>query len=115
MTYIRIRTNFPVNGEVGEAGQIYEFYIKVYGPVNAPKLTTEGWEIEADFAMEEFADKLRKRYKWVGEVYFAGRSNGWLAIQDKDGKAKEKTLQTIMGLVDEAKKRFIKRMEKEFG
>ncbi len=77
-------------------------------------MTDEGFGVEAQIAVDAFADKLRKRYKWVGEVYLTGRSGGWLAVQDKDGKARGSTLETIDNLVKVAKMKFIKEMEKKF-
>jgi hypothetical protein len=101
------------NTPIGTSGATYEFNVKIYG-MDTPGLTDEGLGIEAQIAADEFADKLRKRYKWVGEVYLTGRSGGWLAVQDKDGKARESTLKTIDNLVKVAKMKFIKEMEKRF-
>ena len=107
----RIRPNCNIN--IDSESNTYEFYVKIYTPVDAPNLTQDGWDIEVDLAVQIFTDKLKKRYKWVSDVYLTGRSGGWLAIE-ATRPIRESVLWTVMELVDKEKKKFIKYLEKEF-
>ena len=100
---------------LGDPGAVYEFNIKL------PKI--EGvrqdldWEtiqIHAEDAIEELATLLRRRFFWVGEVYQTGRSRGWLAVEDKTGRATEAGLQKIAGLVDASRRQFIRMLREEY-
>lgn len=94
--------------EVGQPGARYEFNVKL-----SLKLARAGVEIsdevlalEADDAVGRFAEELRERYPWVGEVYQTGRSHGWLAIQDRTGGATEEDLRAIDEWVDSEREIF---------
>jgi hypothetical protein len=102
--------------EIGDVGAVYEFDVKL--PVlypDVPLLSDAQLEADTEVAVEEFAEVLRKRYKWVGEVYLTGRSNGWLAVVDAKGGATERALKTIHGLVDAAYERFVKDLRDTYG
>lgn len=91
--------------QVGDPGAVYEFGVKIYG-VNAPGMSEEDWEQEVTIAREEFIEKLRKRYPWIGDSYFTGRTAGWLAIEDPRGKANMRNLKVIAEAVEKARKQF---------
>ena len=102
--------------EIGDVGAVYEFDVKL--PVlypHVPLLSDARLEEETETAVEEFAAMLRARYKWVGEVYLTGRSNGWLAVVDAKGGASLRTLEMIHGLVDAAYDQFVKGLKVAYG
>ncbi len=72
--------------EVGDAGAVYEFEIKV-PKITGVNMTNDEFEMEARDSLEDFVADLKRRYKWIGKVYQTGRSGGWLAIEDPNGKA----------------------------
>lgn len=80
--------------EVGDAGAVYEFEIKV-PKITGVKMTNDEFEMEARDSLEDFVSDLKRRYKWIGDVYQTGRSGGWLAIEDPQGKATKSSLRTI--------------------
>ncbi len=80
--------------EVGDAGAVYEFDIKV-PKITGVKMTNEEFEMEASDSLEDFVRDLKRRYPWIGDVYQTGRSGGWLAIEDPKGKATERSIKTI--------------------
>ncbi len=98
--------------KIGTEGAVYEFQVKLHR-VNAD-LDDYGWQDEVERAVEDFAEFLRSKYKWIGNVYITGRSGGWLAIEDAKGKARAATLETIDKLVDEGKRHFKKYIEEEY-
>jgi len=98
--------------QLGDAGAIYEFNVKLYRVQSSA--TEEEWEQDRVLAVEEFETELRNRYPWIGEMYMTGRSAGWFAIEDPKGKMTKKTLETISGLVEAAKRRFVKDMEQAY-
>lgn len=74
------------------------------------------WETWNEFV--SFREKLMKRFSWIGDVYLTGRSNGWLAVEDKRGgslKRREASLAKIEGMVSEAVKAFQARLWDEYG
>jgi len=94
---------------LGDAGAVYEFNVKLYRIQSSA--TEEEWEQDRVLAVEEFETELRNKYPWIGEMYMTGRSAGWFAIEDPEGKMTKKTLEAISGLVEAAKRRFVKDME----
>lgn len=95
---VGVRMRVP-GRHVGNAGTTYEFCVKL--PLLRPTepISDENFEIERELALEIFTDELRERYPWVGKVYLTGRSGGWLAIEDSEGKATMRKLERIAGLV----------------
>lgn len=97
---------------LGDAGAVYEFNVKLYR-VNsdAPE---EIWEQDMQAARSELERTLRKKYPWIGPTYFTGRSGGWFAIEDPQGKMTKRALAEIASLVESAKKQFVADMESTY-
>ncbi len=100
--------------EVGDAGAVYEFDIKLGRIEGVRGMTNEEFEMEASDSIEDFVARLRDRYTWIGNVYQTGRSGGWLAIEDKKGLATEAKLLKIDKLIDEAQKNFIRHLQANY-
>ncbi len=90
--------------KIGDKGAEYEFDIKM--PPLGIEISDDQFTDEADMALEELAIALRARYSWIGRVGRAGRSGGWLAIEDKKGLATFAKLENITEMVAKAKRRF---------
>lgn len=99
--------------EMGEPGAVYEFEIKLQ-KISHVDMTNEELEFESRDALEDFSRELKKRYKWIGEIYQTGRSGGWLAVEDKKGGATKAKIKTIIGLVDKAQADFVKYLQAEY-
>ena len=93
---------------------VYEFDVKLRH-LRGVNITDGQLEGEVESALDAFADYLRGRYKWIGNVYLTGRSGGWLAVEDDDGKARQSTLHTIDKLVSEAVRKFQKDLRESYG
>jgi hypothetical protein len=65
-------------------------------------------------AMEAFEDSLRQKYPWIGAMHRTGRSAGWLAIEDPQGKMTKAKLEDIAKRVEAAKRQFKKDMEQAY-
>jgi hypothetical protein len=100
-------------GPVGKTGAVYEFNVKL--PKLDVELSDDEFYVETDLAVRAFADTLRDKYDWVGEVYQTGRSGGWLAVQDRQGKARERSLRQISELVQTELKKFVDYLTEEYG
>lgn len=103
---------WDVEYQLGEKGAVYEFDIKL--PTFRAEMTDEDFEIEAETALDILADALRARYTWIGQVGRAGRSGGWLTIEDKRGLATQAKLENIVDMVSKAKGNFIRHLEREY-
>jgi hypothetical protein len=100
--------------EIGDVGAVYEFNVKMYH-LRGVNITDDELEIDVNDALDSFADQLRKRYKWIGRVYLTGRSGGWLAIEDRTGKARKATLEKIDDTVNQAVRDFQSWLRKQYG
>lgn len=98
--------------KVGEPGAVYEFNVKL--PRMTASFRDEDLYVERVHAVRAFEKILRRDFPWVGELYFTGRSDGWLAIQDKQGKATATSILAIADRVDDALGEFVKYMEEEY-
>ena len=99
---------------LGDPGAVYEFNIKLR-KFHAPRLTDERLSFEADGALQYFEENfLRARYPWVGKVFRGGRSGGWLAVEDRDGRATREDILEISAAVEDGRELFIQRMEAEY-
>jgi hypothetical protein len=94
-----------------------EFNVKVGRidiPDSARERFTDGeineiWSMEADRAREELEARLRRRYKWIGETMFVGRSAGWLAVEDT--VCRKRNWNTIAKIVEGSLDDFLAVME----
>jgi hypothetical protein len=98
--------------QLGDAGAVYEFNIKLRR-VQSSASDVE-WEQDVGTALEEFEYELQKKYPWIGRVYTTGRSGGWLAVEDPNGKMTKATLQSMSQMVEAAKRQFVKDMEQAY-
>jgi hypothetical protein len=95
---------FETRWALGDPGAVYEFNVKIHGlPSNASE---EQWDREVRRAFRAFETMLRARYPWLGELSFTGRSAGWLAIEDAEGRMTIETLNALSDAVDAALARF---------
>jgi hypothetical protein len=91
--------------KIGDEGAEYEFDIKI--PPVSVSMTDEEFTAESDQALDVLAQELRRRYSWIGRVGRAGRSGGWLAVEDKKGLATFGKLEKIIEMVGRAKSDFV--------
>jgi hypothetical protein len=106
------QVRLPSDKSLGDAGAVYEFNIKLYRvESNASELE---WEEDSRMALEEFEYDLREKYPWIGRMYQTGRSGGWLAVEDPNGKMTKATLKSISKRVEAAKRQFVKDMEQAY-
>jgi len=99
---------------IGDAGAVYEFNVKMHH-LRGVNIDDDGLYLEVEEALERFAEKLRDRYSWIGDVSLTGRSGGWLAIEDAKGKARQSTLRTISELVRTELNAFQKYLRAKYG
>ncbi len=99
---------------LGEAGAVYEFNVKL-NHLRGVNISDDDLQFHVMVAFDTFRDKLRQRYTWIGDVSLTGRSSGWLAIQDRSGKAKRSTLETINKLVTNACRKFQVDLRAKYG
>lgn len=90
----------------------YEFDIKIQ-KLNA-EMTDDEYGEEAAEALDALRIRLRNRYKWISKMYQSGRTGGWWVIEDKTGGATKAKLVRIIGVVEDAKKAFIKHCERDY-
>ena len=100
--------------KAGEPGAVYEFNVKFYRGDYSADVDDDSMYIETGHAVEVFADVLRERFPWVGKVHITGRSGGWLAVEDKQGKATSKKIEQIADMVDDARKEFGKYLDEQY-
>lgn len=93
---------------LGDAGAEYEFNVKL--PPLRLKMSDEDFERDTEVALDEFQQKLRRKYPWIGQMRLTGRSGGWLAIEDPKGKMTKAKLKEIAEMVEAGKRQFIKDM-----
>ena len=91
--------------KIGDVGAEYEIDIKI--PPVSVSMTDEEFTAESDQALHVLAQELRKRYSWIGRVGRAGRSGGWLAIEDTRGLATFAKLENITAMVAQSKSDFV--------
>lgn len=101
--------------QIGDVGAVYEYNVKLYTEIRGMDISDDELEVEVEQVVEDFAKDLHRRYKWIGVVYLTGRSGGWLAIEDKSGKATRRSLKTIDGLVTKAKDQFVEDLWSSYG
>ena len=95
-----------------------EFNVKTRRRINIPDFVRERlseseiddlWWEEAGRSRDDLGETLRKRYKSIGELRFAGRGPGWLAIEDTG--CKSRNWDAIGKVVEKFFKEFIASME----
>jgi len=97
---------------LGDAGAVYEFNVKLrHVRSQAPQNV---WDQDVEMAIDELKQELKKRYPWIGEMYMTGRSGGWFAVEDPQGKMTKAKLDTIAKHVERRKRGFVKYMEQEY-
>lgn len=103
---------YDTRDTIGNAGVVYEFDIKI-PPLHPMGIdcTQEEFDEEAEECLEGLAYALRKRYSWIGTIHRAGRSGGWLAIEDKKGLATREKLSNIIKMVEAVKGQFIRALK----
>lgn len=97
---------------VGNVGVVYEFDIKL--PRIESDIDDDDFEEAAEYALDQLADDLRTRYSWIGRIGRAGRSGGWLTIEDAKGLATRAKLKNIIDMVSRAKTHFVRYLESEY-
>jgi hypothetical protein len=106
------RVRFESRWNLGDPGAVYEFNVKIY---RLESDASEGdWYHEVQSALEDFQTAVHKKYPWVGDVHFTGRSGGWLAVEDPDGRMTRAKLEAIGKLVGAGLSRFKKHMVSEY-
>ena len=98
--------------KIGDPGVEYEFDIKI--PPLGVDMTADEFDYEAQDALIQLGRALKKRYPWTGRWYQTGRSGGWFAFTDEHGEATKAKLQTIIGMIEQAKEKFCKRLERQY-
>lgn len=98
--------------KIGDPGVEYEFDIKM--PKLHVDMTHDEFDAEAQDALIDLAYTLKGRYPWARHWYQTGRSGGWFAFVDEDGDATKAKLQVLIGIVEKAKKKFIKHLERTY-
>lgn len=99
---------FDPNAKVGGVGVVYEFNVKIRGL--ASNASEEQWDREVTLALRAFTISLRARYPWLEVEGFTGRSGGWVAIKDTQGRMRLRTLAAVDRDVTEAVEAFKKHM-----
>jgi hypothetical protein len=107
---IRIESKWTV----GDRGAVYQFNVKFHRGDYSADVDDDSMYIETKLAVKAFADVLRERFPWVGAVHLTGRSGGWLAVEDKQGKATSKTIEQIADMVDDAREEFGKYLDEQY-
>jgi hypothetical protein len=100
--------------EIGEPGGVYEFNVKLRR-LRGVKISDSKLYHETEDALHAFAGRLRKRFRWIDTIELRGRSNGWLAIEDPQGRATKSELRTINTMVENALSKFQEGLRKEYG
>ena len=103
---------FDGDKKIGDAGVTYEWNVKIYG---LPSAADEyEWDHEVQEAFASFAEAAEKRWPWIGRIYQNGRSGGWLAVEDPDGRMTERSLKAMRVFVEAALARFKRHMVKVY-
>jgi hypothetical protein len=92
---------------------VYEFNVKMN--FDAPFLGEWDLQEEVNLNLELFSERLHKKYPWIGDVELAGRSGGWLSVEDEKGGATIRNLEAIEKMVGKSLGRFVKYLETEYG
>jgi len=100
------------HGKLGAPGTVYEFNVKLL--TMRANITEEQLWDEVRSALATFQVALMKKFPWVGEVYFTGRSAGWLAIQDPKGQMTMARLVAMSKMVEASLDRFKARIVKNY-
>lgn len=90
----------------------YSFNVKLY-KVYAD-ISEDDWEFEVRAEIEFFKIKLKERFRNIGDLYLAGRSGGWLAIERTNGPFRSDTLAKISELVNTGLNEFKYRIEQDY-
>ncbi len=106
------RIRFDGKRKLGDAGVTYEFNVKIQRIESSA--TQEQWDCEVESSREAFEEYLRRRWPWIGGIYFSGRSGGWLSIEDPSGRMTGRTLIAMQKQVGAALKAFKAHMVKEY-
>lgn len=112
------RIRWETKWKVGDRGAVYEFNVKLFNVKLrnvVARFSDDDLYIETQHALKMFKLLLKQAYPWVGDVYFTGRSGGWLAVEDAKGKATERAILAIADRVDDARDEFVKYMKEEYG
>ena len=107
------RIRWETKHRIGQAGAVYEFNVKL-PRIPEATFTEEDLYIERDIALMVFKDLLKQDFKWVGDVYFTGRSSGWLAVEAGKGGATQKQILDIADRVDDARDEFVRYLREEY-
>ncbi len=97
---------------VGDPGVWYEFDIKM--PKLNVDMTNAEFDRESDDALNDLAGYIKAKHKWIGRIHRAGRSGGWMSVEDKKGGATEAKLKKIIKDVELEKRAFGRRLEREY-
>ncbi|HXB28059.1 MAG TPA: hypothetical protein VNV25_25235 [Gemmatimonadaceae bacterium] len=88
---------FDGDKKIGDPGVTYEFNVKIYGLAsNADQVD---WDDEVSTALSHFKLRARLRWPWIGSIEFSGRSGGWLAVEDPQGKMTKRSLEAMQKVV----------------
>jgi hypothetical protein len=99
---------FDGDKTIGDAGVTYEFNVKLHRVRS--NATEEQWSFAARDAFDAFETYARGRWPWVGAVYQNGRSGGWLAVEDPQGRMTKRTLAAMQTAVEKALAKFKRHM-----
>jgi hypothetical protein len=97
-----------------------EFNVKIRRRVEIPDFVREQlskpqidelWWEEAQSSKEALQSELQRRYKWIGELAFVGRSPGWLAIEDTGDGQRPRNWDAVGKIVEQRFREFVSSME----
>jgi hypothetical protein len=97
---------YDSNKKIGDVGVVYEFNVKLSMRIRGLACSEMSLSFDTEQAVDACAADLRHRYPWIGDVCLTGRSNGWLACTDREGRATEDKLKRIDVLVVKARRAF---------
>jgi hypothetical protein len=104
----RIPCRFDGDSNLGDAGVVYEFNVKIYRL--ASNASEGAWYREVESARERFHEEVANRWPGLDVTGFTGRSAGWLCVEDTTGQMTEKRLAALERMVTKALERFKRHM-----
>jgi hypothetical protein len=102
---------FAGEAKLGDPGVAYEFNVRVRCDSDAREAD---WAHEVAHARDLFAYRIELAYPYLRVGGFRGRSGGWLAIDDPEGRMTLATLRTLVDHVSAALGAFVERMERVY-
>lgn len=99
---------FDCDSRIGDEGVTYEFNVKILKIQSSADFVD--WDIERQVAYGDFELLLQKKFPFFTLQGFTGRSGGWLALEDPQGRMTEARLKKIQKLVAVALLSFKKHM-----